>query len=120
MGMISTILVCLGAIIGTVFVKLLADEAKAWLPHIIETLVLRAVKQLPEADRERFSEEWRSDLNETPGDLTKLVNAIGFLIAARRIRAHWSTHETTAAALLRCLKTIQDYSGNYHLDVARC
>ena len=60
-------------VVTAVLAKLLGDEAKAWLPKIVEHLVCQAVKKLPDAEKERFDEEWRADLDETPGDLGKLL-----------------------------------------------
>ena len=53
------VLVFLIAVVGNALSKLLADDAKAWLPKIVEHLVRRAVKKLPGAFQERFEEEWR-------------------------------------------------------------
>jgi len=65
--------------------SLLADDIKAWIPKIIERLIKRAAMRLPEDQRVRFAEEWRSHVNDTRGDLNKLVIAAGFLRAARRM-----------------------------------
>jgi hypothetical protein len=61
--------------------KLLADEFKAWFPWIAERILQCAVRGLPENQRVRYSEEWRSHLNETPGEIGKSVCALGFLRA---------------------------------------
>ena len=67
----------------TFLAKLFADEFKEWLPWITERIVQRAVRSLPENQRERFCEEWHSHLSQVPGELTKLWVAFGF------IRAGW-------------------------------
>jgi len=72
-------------ILGAVLSRLLADDFKAWTPRIVESLIRRAIRRLPESMRERFTEEWRSDVNDTPGDIGKLVKALGFRRAARRM-----------------------------------
>src|ERR1700730_5800423 len=81
----------IGALLCTVLIgviiRLLADESKAWLPWITEQLIRRAVKTLPESQRERYGEEWRSYLNEAPGEIGKLVSGLGFL------RASWKMSE---------------------------
>jgi lipopolysaccharide/colanic/teichoic acid biosynthesis glycosyltransferase len=71
------------ALLGRMF----ADEIKAWLPWVREQLVEMAVKGLPETARDRYSEEWRSHLNELPGEITKFVVALGFIKASFRSSA---------------------------------
>jgi lipopolysaccharide/colanic/teichoic acid biosynthesis glycosyltransferase len=71
------------AILGRMF----ADEIKAWLPWVREQLVGIAVKGLPEVFRERYAEEWRSHLDEVPGEITKFVVALGFVKASLRSSA---------------------------------
>jgi len=73
-------------VLGAAVSRLLADEAKAWTPRAVKTLIRVAVARLPEAQRSRRDEEWQSHVNDTPGDLSKLITAVGFIIASRRIR----------------------------------
>jgi hypothetical protein len=89
MGLIdSVILMVLGGL-ATVFIavisRLLADDIKAWLPKLTDRYIEQAVNGLPEQERERFAEEWRSYVNDTPGDISKLVVAFGFLHASSRM-----------------------------------
>ena len=63
----------------------LTREFTAWMPWIIERLIRRAVTKLPDPQRERFEEEWRSYIDEIPGDIGKLIAAIGFGSAARQM-----------------------------------
>ncbi|MCJ2057736.1 hypothetical protein MKL09_14370 [Methylobacterium sp. J-048] len=85
MGVIGWILAALGAIAVATLSRLCSDEFKAWRPWITNWLIDRAVSLLPEELRDRFSEEWRSHIEETPGDLGKLVAAVGFAFASRRM-----------------------------------
>jgi hypothetical protein len=62
---------------------LAADEFKAWTPWIIVRLIKRAVQNLPEELRERCEEEWLAHVCDTPGEIGKLIAALGFLHAAR-------------------------------------
>jgi hypothetical protein len=62
--------------------KLVADELKEWAPRFTEFLVNVALKRLPTDQRERFGEEWRADLNDTHGSITKIFYAAGFIRAA--------------------------------------
>ena len=73
----------LAILVGTLS-KLLADDAKAWTPHVTKAIIASAVKMLPERHRERFSEEWTSHINDVPGDLSKIVCALGYVSAARK------------------------------------
>lgn len=89
MGVIENAFFAMIGLIVTIIVatisRLLADDAKAWLPKLTEKLIERAVSRLPQQEQERYSEEWRSDLNDTPGDISKLLKATGLLYAARKM-----------------------------------
>jgi hypothetical protein len=84
---IGIVLAVLG-IIATAASRQLADEFKAWTPWITEWLVRRAAHKLPEKQRDRCEEEWLSHIYETPGEVGKLIAAIGFLFAARKISSN--------------------------------
>jgi hypothetical protein len=71
------------AVLGSVLSRLLADELKSWTPRIVDSLIQRATRNLPQDQRERFDEEWRSHINETPGELGKLLVAFGLPRASR-------------------------------------
>ncbi|HZV86491.1 MAG TPA: hypothetical protein VFF95_03020 [Candidatus Binatus sp.] len=68
--------------------RILAEEMGAWNPSIIRGLIKLAVGRLPEGRRERFQEEWQSHVNEVPGQIGKLLVAVGFLLAAYKLA--WS------------------------------
>ena len=72
----------MGHFLAALLGKLCADEAKAWLPRVAERITDCAVGCLPKNLRERYSEEWRSHLDQVPGPLTKVWVAAGFLRAA--------------------------------------
>lgn len=78
--MVLTILLSL---VVAVVAKLLADEAKAWLPWIVQRLIRRAVQQLSADRQERWEEEWNSDVNKIPGDIGKFIYALGYIFAAQ-------------------------------------
>lgn len=86
MGLIDSVILMVLGSLATIFIavisRLLADDIKAWLPKLTDHFIEQAVKGLPEQERERFAEEWRSYVNDTPGDISKLVVAIGFLHAS--------------------------------------
>lgn len=66
--------------------KLLHSEAVSWLQSFQNWLISVAVRRLPLRLRTRFDEEWRGvldDYNDKP--LTRMVVAIGFLLATYKI-----------------------------------
>jgi len=85
MGIIIALAVFLAATLGRAFSAMATDELKAWVPWITEWLVKRAVAVLPEERRERFEEEWRSHLDDVPGQIGKLIVALGLLTAAQKM-----------------------------------
>ena len=52
--------------------RVLSEELKEWIPWVIERTISSAVSMLPNRERERYEEEWRSHVNELPGQLWKL------------------------------------------------
>jgi hypothetical protein len=66
--------------------RLIVEEVSAWSPAFIRSLIKLAVRRLPENRRERFGEEWQSHINDVPGQVGKLLVAVGFFIAAYDIR----------------------------------
>jgi hypothetical protein len=75
------------AIFITVAGRFMADEVKAWINWLHKWLRNRAVAGLPERCRERYNEEWKSGLEETPGDIFKLIYSVGLLKASARIHS---------------------------------
>jgi len=73
------------SLLGAAISRQITDEFKAWTPWIIRRVVDRAVSMLPKNQQERFAEEWRSHVNEIPGDVGKLIAALGFLVASLEI-----------------------------------
>ncbi len=75
----------MGGFLGSFLGKLFADEFRAWLPWIQERAIQTAVRRLRPDQRERYNEEWRSHLNEVPGEIAKTLVAIGFVRAAKEM-----------------------------------
>jgi hypothetical protein len=73
------ILTVVGALALSVFGKLLADEIKACRPKICDVMIKCAASQLLPFQRERYIEQWRCDLEEIPGDLSKLYFAVDLI-----------------------------------------
>jgi lipopolysaccharide/colanic/teichoic acid biosynthesis glycosyltransferase len=85
MELIALIGLAVLGILGATLSKLLSDEFKAWAPSITKCIVKIAVRQLSTDKRDRFAEEWSSHVDEIPGDISKLVVALGFLLASWRM-----------------------------------
>ena len=80
------ILTVVGALALSVFGKLLADEIRAWRPRICDAMIKCAASQLLPFQRERYIEQWRGDLEEIPGDLSKLYFALDLIRGTLLIR----------------------------------
>jgi hypothetical protein len=79
------------AVVAGLIAALCRTEIEAWLPKWAEAARKRAVKTLPDRLRDRYDEEWEAYLLDTPGPISKLVCAIGFMVAAKRIEVRSST-----------------------------
>ncbi len=77
----------LSSLIMAVLGKFLGTEIEAWVPALAQRLLAKAVQRLPESARERYAEEWAAHLNESPGNLIKILHAIGCLRSAKAIIA---------------------------------
>lgn len=74
-----------GGLIMAIFNRLAGDEVKAWMPWFTKRLLQIAIERLPEVQRERFSEEWASHVSDVPGEIGKLITAMGCVWAAHEI-----------------------------------
>jgi hypothetical protein len=84
-GILLSILGLMAAVLTAVIARLITDDIKEWLPRIKVRLIERAVRKLPVHQRERYAEEWSAFINETPGDLSKVIRAFGLGFAADSI-----------------------------------
>jgi lipopolysaccharide/colanic/teichoic acid biosynthesis glycosyltransferase len=109
MGLIGAMLLAILAVVGATLTKLFADETKAWIPWLTERMVRRAIGHLPPDQRERFNEEWRSHLNETPGELSKLFVAIGVVIASKKMTLELSRGERSIPLFADAFKQSMDF-----------
>jgi lipopolysaccharide/colanic/teichoic acid biosynthesis glycosyltransferase len=88
-------------VIGAALSRVMADELKAWMPCTVSSIIDRAVRMLPTNKRKRFAEEWRSHVNEIPGDASKLFVALGFIFAASKMgRIHLIAQKRALDALI--------------------
>jgi hypothetical protein len=67
-------------IAGRAIASVAVDELKGWLPHVAAALIASAVARLPEADRDRYREEWLAEL------LASQDRAMNALIFSLRVR----------------------------------
>jgi hypothetical protein len=70
-------------VVAAALSRLLAEECKAWVPCFTKWLIRLAIAGLPEDQRERYKEEWQSHIDEIPGDICKIVIAVGFVPASK-------------------------------------
>lgn len=75
----------LGLFAGTA-AKQAGREFEAWAPRIARSIAKYAASRLEASDRERYDEEWQAYLHDVPGEIGKIVVAIGFLLATRQMR----------------------------------
>lgn len=110
MGLIWAAIIFVLGLVGTIIIavagRLLSDDVKEWLPWVTRHLVERAVSRLPENEREKRREEWKSDVNEWPGNLAKLYRAWGYLSAAKAIHSIAVSDATPQAD---CMRTTLDF-----------
>ncbi len=79
MELIIGFIVIVIGILGTALSRQLTDECKAWTPWLIKYFINRAINKLHEEERDRFAEEWLAHVNELPGEVGKIIAALGFL-----------------------------------------
>jgi len=83
--MAASVIMTIVGIFAAASSRILADEVKAWSPRLTKRLIALAVRRLPENQRERYSEEWLSFIEEIPGEIGKVVAALGLICAGVRI-----------------------------------
>jgi hypothetical protein len=103
MDLVVAAFLALAGVFGAALSRVLSDEFKAWNPWIVERLIRLAERKLPEEYRERLSEEWRSHIDEIPGDLGKLLTACGFLQASTKIRGATMVAPYARVAVALCI-----------------
>jgi hypothetical protein len=97
--MAASVIMTIVGIAAAASSKILAEEFKAWRPCLTKKLVALAVSRLPESKRERYNEEWSSYLEETPGEIGKMLAALGLVWAGSRIGRALQKETRTANAL---------------------
>jgi hypothetical protein len=108
-GVIGVFFFALSGIFATAVARQLADEFKAWTPRLIRYFIQRAVRQLPESQRKRFTEEWQSHVDEIPGEVGKLVVAFGFLRASSKMSRGLTNAERLIYALSNFIYALSNF-----------
>jgi hypothetical protein len=75
------LLIVFSGILAAAVSQQLVDEFKAWTPWLTRTLVMIAARTAPRSAKERCTEEWLSHLEEIPGQIGKILAAVGFISA---------------------------------------
>lgn len=73
------------SILGAACSQQLTDEFKAWTPWVTRRFLALAVRILPLDQRERYCEEWQSFICEIPGEIGKVLAAMGCVFASFRV-----------------------------------
>lgn len=73
------LLIVFGGILAAAISQQLVDEFKAWTPWLTRTLLMIAARIAPTSANERYAEEWSSHLEEIPGQIGKILAAMGFI-----------------------------------------
>jgi hypothetical protein len=101
------ILTILEAFVG----KLIGKEIEAWLPKAAPCLLRYAVSKMPTNEQERYLEEWAYELNNIPGEISKVLYAVGLVQAAWGIssstRHHKGTKESAKTSAAYRLEILQ-------------
>ena len=103
-------------LVTAVVVPMLVNELTDWLPWFAVRMIRAAARTLPVAVRSRYAEEWQSELDTVPGNLSKLIFAVRICVGARattaaigripRGRFHALCDKTMAAGALILLAPI--------------
>lgn len=100
MGSLTMILAALGSFAGVIVLGLLKDEAAAWLPRLTTRIIKFAASRMPSEMSMRYEEEWASHVNDYPGKISQLYQAINLLRAAESLRPKSRLYIVTRRALI--------------------
>jgi hypothetical protein len=108
-------LILLVALIATLVERYLRGGLKTLIPRSIDRLVRRATARLPEEQRVRMDEEWRSHINDVDGNVEKIYVAVGLNLAAKRLISR--NHQKLAREINFRRAASHD---RFHFDLAPC
>jgi hypothetical protein len=98
--MAQALVLAFGAMITVVLTPLFGDKLTIWMPWFTKRLLRIAIERLPEAQRERFSEEWASHINEVTGEISKVAFALGCISAAQQMASLSKSGEPVLTPML--------------------
>ncbi|GIM93811.1 hypothetical protein Ato02nite_056040 [Paractinoplanes toevensis] len=79
---------------AVVVVSLFVNELSGVAGWLAQRIIKAAAYRIHDPSREHRAEEWGALLNETPGQLTKLLTAVRFWFASFRLARSVSRHQT--------------------------
>lgn len=85
MALVTGVGLFLMSIVTAVFSRIAAAEFSSWNPWIVHRIIKIAVCRLPKELRERYEEEWKSHVDEVPGEIGRILAATSFLPAALKM-----------------------------------
>ena len=103
-------------IVDSILARILADEVRDCVPLASRWLISRAVNRLPERHRERFSEEWSSHVEATPGTISTIFACAGFVVASRRMEGTFR-HSFEAEQAEKLVQWLEQASLGYIAEV---
>ncbi|MGP0089141.1 MAG: hypothetical protein ACLPKB_04170 [Xanthobacteraceae bacterium] len=69
----------------TIIIGVVIVEVYAWLPNFSDWLIERSVRHVCREDQNRCREEWKAGLDDLPNTVLRLVHALSYIGAPRRI-----------------------------------
>ena len=88
------------AVIAAVLARFFVDKLNIWMRSLTKRLLRIAIERLPEAQRERFSEEWASHINEVAEEISKIAVALGCISAAQQMASLSKSAEPVLTPML--------------------
>jgi hypothetical protein len=73
------------AFLSAIVSKIVADEAKEWMPLLGTVLIRWAARRLQPNFRDRYEEEWLAHSDDLPGSFAKLCFGLGCVVTAIRV-----------------------------------
>src|SRR5215472_7419241 len=95
--MAQALMLAIGGILIGLLNLLVGDQFKEYTPWFVRRLLAIATKRLPEAQQQRFAEEWTSHMNHVSGDIQKVLFAWGCVFAAREMASPLTTKPSLVA-----------------------
>jgi hypothetical protein len=95
------------AILFAILLGLLANEVESYLPMLNKMLNKIALALLTPARRERYRQEWPLVLKDAPGELTRIIWSLSFIVGALLFRIGDGVNYLKPR-LLRCVPILDE------------